>query len=193
MPKVVLHTIYRFRTQITTADTCKGTGLGLSQVYGFIAQSGGSATVKSTVGEGATVNIFLPALADSESEPIREEVTLDKIQVVDDEPDVMELTAALFRSIGYEVYTASNGKDALDILRRTQDISVLFSDVMMPNGMNGIELAQHARKLYPDIKILLASGYALPALKERHMSVDEFSFLNKPYRLADLAKNLRVG
>jgi PAS domain S-box-containing protein len=182
-----------FEPFFTTKEIGKGTGLGLSQVYGFIAQSGGTVTVTSTVGEGSTVSLFLPASADNESEQIREESNVDKVLVVDDEPDVMEIAAALFRSIGYEVYTASNGQDALDILKRTKDISVLFSDVMMPDGMNGIELAQQARKLYPDVKILLASGYPLPALKAQHISVGDFSFMNKPYRLAELAKKLRLG
>jgi PAS domain S-box-containing protein len=182
-----------FEPFFTTKGIGKGTGLGLSQVYGFIAQSGGSATINSTIGRGATVNIFLPALAESAGERVLEEVSVDKALVVDDEPDVLEAAAALFRSIGYEVYTASNGQDALDILKRTKDISVLFSDVMMPNGMNGIELAQQARMLYPDVQILLASGYPLPALEAQHISVDEFSFMNKPYRLAELARKLRVA
>jgi PAS domain S-box-containing protein len=130
-----------FEPFFTTKEIGKGTGLGLSQVYGFIAQSGGSATINSTVGRGTTVDIFLPALAESAGERAQEEASVDKALVVDDEPDVLEIAAALFRSIGYEVFTASNGQDALDILKRTKDISVLFSDVMMPNGMNGIELA----------------------------------------------------
>jgi PAS domain S-box-containing protein len=182
-----------FEPFFTTKDVGKGTGLGLSQVYGFIAQSGGSATVRSAVGDGATVSIFLPALAESVGERAAAEANADKALVVDDEPDVLEAAAALFRSIGYEVYTASNGLDALDILKRTRDISVLLSDVMMPNGMNGIALAQQARRLYPQVKIVLVSGYPLPALKAQHMSVGEFPFLNKPYRLADLARKLRVG
>lgn len=182
-----------FEPFFTTKEIGKGTGLGLSQVYGFIAQSGGTVTVSSRVGEGAVVNIFLPASTEETAERAEDEVNVDKALVVDDEPDVLEIAAALFRNIGYEVYTANNGQDALEILKRTKDISVLFSDVMMPNGMNGFELAQHTRKLYPEIKILLASGYPLPALKAHHMRVDEFSFVNKPYRLAELARKLRVG
>jgi PAS domain S-box-containing protein len=182
-----------FEPFFTTKEIGKGTGLGLSQVYGFIAQSGGSATVSSTAGEGTTVNMFLPALSESVDESAQQAVNVDKALIVDDEPDVLEVAAALFRSIGYEVYTASNGRDALDLLKRTGDISVVFSDVMMPNGMSGIELARLARALNPDLKILLASGYPLPALKGHDMSVSEFAFINKPYRLADLARKLRVG
>jgi PAS domain S-box-containing protein len=182
-----------FEPFFTTKEIGKGTGLGLSQVYGFIAQSGGSATVSSIVGEGTRINIFLPALTETVEEQVPEVINTDKALVVDDEPDVLEIAAALFRSIGYEVCTASNGKDALEVLRHTKDISVLFSDVMMPNGMSGIELAQHVRELYPEVKILLASGYPLPALKAQHMNIDEFPFMNKPYRLAELAKKLRAG
>jgi CheY-like chemotaxis protein len=102
------------------------------------------------------------------------------------------MAAALFHTIGYEVMTANNGQAALEILERSKDISVLFSDVMMP-GMTGIELAIRARELRPDIKILLASGYPLPALKARHSGIDEFLFINKPYKLAELAKKLRAS
>ncbi|SMP61194.1 hybrid sensor histidine kinase/response regulator [Noviherbaspirillum suwonense] len=182
-----------FEPFFTTKEIGKGTGLGLSQVYGFIAQSGGSATVASTQGKGTTVNLYLPALAESAEASADQHAGADKALVVDDEPDVLELAAALCRSIGYEVYTASNGQNALEILEREKDISVLFSDVMMPDGMNGIELAQLARERFPKVKILLASGYPLPALKAQNISVGEFAFMNKPYRLAELARKLRVG
>ncbi|MET0961387.1 MAG: PAS domain S-box protein [Noviherbaspirillum sp.] len=182
-----------FEPFFTTKEVGKGTGLGLSQVYGFVAQSGGEVEVKSEVGSGTTISLYFPAAAGELAGRPLQEAAAEKALVVDDEPDVLDLAAALFRSIGYEVYTAGNGKDALDILRRSEDISVLFSDVTMPDGMNGFELARAARMLRPDMKILLASGYALPALKEQHKTMDEFLFVNKPYRLADLAKKLRLG
>ena len=134
----------------------------------------------------------MPAIDESSNEAAPAEERSEKVLVVDDEPDVMEMAAALFRSIGYEVFTANNGPAALEVLERTNDISVLFSDVMMPS-MSGIELARRARQLRPTMKILLASGYPLPALKEKHSGIDEFAFMNKPYRLADLAKKLRLS
>jgi PAS domain S-box-containing protein len=191
MPPEVMARV--FEPFFTTKEVGKGTGLGLSQVYGFVAQSGGHVEVKTSLGAGTTINLYFPATGEGSSEQHRQEADTDKALVVDDEPDVMETAAMLFRSIGYEVYTASNGRDALEILQRSKDISVLFSDIMMPNGMSGIDLAQHARKLRPDIKILLASGYPLPALKAQNKNIDEFTLMNKPYRLAELAKKLRLG
>lgn len=175
----------------TTKEIGKGTGLGLSQVYGFVAQSGGELVLESEVDKGSTVSIYLPTV-EGESAEIDKANEKDTVLITDDEPDVMQAAADLFRSIGYEVLTANNGWDALDILERTSDVDLLFADVMMPNGMSGIDLARHVRKLHPEIKILLASGYALPALKDAHGSLDEFAFVNKPYRLSDLAKKLRA-
>lgn len=175
----------------TTKEIGKGTGLGLSQVYGFIVQSGGAIDIKSQLGAGTTVSLYLPAIIDGEVESADEAAENDTVLVVDDEPDVLNLAAALFRSMGYEVLTASNGHDALDLLSRQNDISVLFSDVMMPKGMTGVELAHQARKLRPKLKVLLASGYPLPALKAQHAGIDQFPILNKPFKLAELAKKLR--
>lgn len=181
-----------FEPFFTTKDVGKGTGLGLSQVHGFIAQSGGAVDIKSTVGAGTTVSLYLPAAPDTEeAEADEKEPESETVLVVDDEPDVLDLAAALFRNIGYEVVTANNGRDALDILTRTRSISVLFSDVMMPNGMTGVDLAQRAVKLRPDLKVLLASGYPLPALKAQYAGIDQFPILNKPFKLAELAKKLR--
>lgn len=181
-----------FEPFFTTKEVGKGTGLGLSQVYGFMKQSGGGIEVSSTLGKGSNIDLYLPAAESDDPDGNCKEDSVDKVLVVDDEQDVMDLAAALFRNIGYEVYTANSGPSALEILQRSKDISVLFSDVMMP-GMNGLELAKQARKLRPDIKILLASGYPLPALKAQDRSIEEFVFMTKPYRLAELAKKLRLA
>jgi len=180
-----------FEPFFTTKEIGKGTGLGLSQVYGFMKQSGGGIEVVSAPGRGTTVNLYLPAAGEDADDLARAEDAPEKVLVVDDEPDVMNLASALFRSIGYEVYTASNGHDALEILKRSADIAVLFSDVTMPS-MNGIELASRARRLRPGMKILLASGHPLPALKAQHHGIEEFAFMTKPYRLAELARKLRM-
>lgn len=181
-----------FEPFFTTKEVGKGTGLGLSQVYGFMKQSQGGVYIESAVGQGSTISLYLPSLGDSGSNAIPPEDSSEKVLVVDDEPDVMETAAALFRSIGYDVFTANNGPAALEILQRTKDIAVLFSDVMMPS-MTGIELAIRARELRPGMKILLASGYPLPALKAQHSGIDEFTFMNKPYKLAELARKLRLS
>ena len=177
----------------TTKEIGKGTGLGLSQVYGFIAQSGGDVVLESVPGKGSTVSIYLPALASADMDTgTRNDADTDTVLIVEDEPELIEVAATLFRSMGYEVLTASNGMDALDIIERKRKINILFADVIMPNGMTGIELARLARDRCPGLKIILASGYPLPALKAEHGDLDEFTFMNKPYRLSELAKKLRA-
>jgi len=173
----------------TTKEIGKGTGLGLSQVYGFIAQSGGEVVLDSCVGAGTTVNIYLPGL----DAPVKavEAMELESVLIVEDEADLMDVASELFRSMGYEVITASNGTDALDILERKAHVDILFTDVMMPNGMNGIELARFAAQRYPAMKIILTSGYTLPSLRAQYDDVDTFAFMSKPYRMSDLAKKLR--
>jgi PAS domain S-box-containing protein len=176
----------------TTKEVGKGTGLGLSQVYGFITQSGGDILIRSVVGVGTTVNIYLPANA-AEKRVAASLVQIESVLIVEDEPDLLEVAKELFESMGYEVLTASNGKDALDIFSRRPDIDILFTDVMMPNGINGIELARQAKAQSPDLKIILVSGYTLPALKAQYGELDHFTFMNKPYRMAELAKELRTA
>ncbi|MBT2794976.1 ATP-binding protein, partial [Paraburkholderia strydomiana] len=178
----------------TTKDVGKGSGLGLSQVYGFIAQSGGDVLIRSEAGQGTVVSIYLPVArgtsgdADTLTGPV-----LDTVLVVEDEPDLLEATAALFRSLGYEVLTASNGSEAMDALGRRDDIHVLFTDIVMPRGIDGIQLARSTRDLRPDVRIVLASGYPLPALRAEHGHLDDFAFLHKPYRLADLVRTLGMA
>ncbi|HEY8098104.1 MAG TPA: PAS domain S-box protein [Methylobacter sp.] len=184
-----------FEPFFTTKDVGKGTGLGLSQVYGFIEQSGGKIVLASELGKGTSFHIYLPVVSRvaADEQPARvSENNSEIVLIVEDEPDLLELAAQLFRSLGYETLTAGNAGDGIDILNRRQDVKLLFADVMLPNGMNGIELAQAARKLYPNLRVILASGFALPALRKQYGSLDEFSFLNKPYRLAELAKKLRA-
>lgn len=179
----------------TTKELGKGTGLGLSQVYGFITQSGGDLVINSKAGEGTSICMYLPAVEDDT--PIKEaghsSGDAETVLVVEDEPDVLDVAAELVRSIGYGVVTATNGEEALELLRKQPQINVLFTDVMMPSGINGIELARRAVGLRPELKVLLTSGYPLPVLQSEHGTIDEFSFMNKPYRLAELAQKLRTA
>jgi PAS domain S-box-containing protein len=183
-----------FEPFFTTKEMGKGTGLGLSQVYGFINQSGGDIAIDSTVGEGTRICMYLPihdgdgAVAEYKSA----ETGIEKVLIVEDEPDLLDVAAELFRAIGYEVLTASSGAEAVDLLERTKNINILFSDIVMPNGMNGVELARLARQRYPDLKIILASGYPLPILNAEHGNLDSFPFIHKPYQLSELAKKLRL-
>ena len=183
-----------FEPFFTTKEIGKGTGLGLSQVYGFIAQSGGDVVIDSEEGKGTTISMYLPAIDGAPDDRIvAANDSVDTVLIVEDEPDVLDAAWQLFRSIGYEVATASNGVDAMAILERRSDIDILFTDVVMPKGMSGIQLGRLARELRPDLKVVLASGYPLPALREQYGRIDDFAFVVKPYLLAELAKALRAA
>jgi PAS domain S-box-containing protein len=179
-----------FEPFFTTKPVGKGTGLGLAQVHGFIVQSGGDIAVESTPGKGTTLRILLPASGECEGERQADPNAREKVLIVEDEEDLAVLAATLFESLGYDVLVANNGKDALAILERNSDVDVVFSDMMMPQ-MSGIELARIVRREYPDTRILLASGYPMPALRQQQGDIDEFAFVSKPYRLPEILKRLR--
>ena len=174
----------------TTKEIGKGTGLGLSQVYGFIKQSGGEIVIDSRPGHGTTMSIYLPAVVQDGDEGRGNQP--ETVLIVEDEPDLMDVATSLFASMGYRVVSAPGGREAVEVLAG-RHVDVLFTDVIMASGMDGIELAMHAREQYPHIKIILASGYPLPALRQQHSNLQEFSFVNKPYRLADIARLLRTA
>jgi PAS domain S-box-containing protein len=191
-PEVVARAFEPF---FTTKEVGKGTGLGLSQVYGFITQSGGDVAIHSVGGEGTTIEIYLPAIAGTPAatRDYSAHLAAETVLLVEDEPDLLAAASELFQSIGYEVVTASNGLDAVDILMRRPRIDILFSDIVMSHGISGLELARLVREQFPKIKIVLASGYPLAVLRREHGELGEFTFVHKPYRLADLAKALRSG
>lgn len=178
----------------TTKEIGKGTGLGLSQVYGFMTQSGGDIVLHSMIDEGTRVCMYLPLVQSSieVSAIVSERAAADLVLLVEDEPDLLDVTAELVRSIGYDVITAVNGSDALALLHQRPEINILFTDVMMPNGISGIELARSAKTHRPNLKIILASGFPLPALTAEHGNLDDYEFMNKPYKLSELARKLRV-
>ncbi|WP_084534200.1 hybrid sensor histidine kinase/response regulator [Paraburkholderia dilworthii] len=182
-----------FEPFFTTKETGKGTGLGLSQVYGFIAQSGGDVRITSSGGEGTTIDLYLPTAAvDAGSlEEFPGPAMVETVLIVEDEPDLRTAAAELFRSIGYEVVTAGDAMAAIDILKTHPAIDILFSDVVMPGETSGIKLARHVQQQYPAIKVVLASGFPMTALRRQHGDVSDFTFIPKPYRLADVARALR--
>ena len=171
----------------TTKPVGKGTGLGLSHVYGLMRQSGGELAIQSIPGKGTTMSLYFPALGDGAESQSKAEQR-DKALVVDDQPEVLGMAVELFQTLGYEVLSANNGAEALAILRRTPDIDVLFSDVVMP-GMSGLELGHEARRVLPALKIILASGYA--ALKADQAGVGDFQLISKPYTMAQILRQLR--
>jgi CheY-like chemotaxis protein len=190
---------HAFEPFFTTKEVGKGSGLGLSQVYGFVAQSGGHVAIDSTPGAGTTVTLFLPATElHAAGDPAHPEdqtgAGAAKILVVEDDPDVLDVAVESLRLLGYVVLTAPDGPSALAVLRRDPDIRILLSDIVMPHGMNGVELAREAVRLRPELRVLLASGYPVAALPRNggdDSVLKEFPFLSKPYRSSQLAAALR--
>jgi signal transduction histidine kinase len=185
-----------FEPFFTTKEVGKGTGLGLSMVYGFVRKTGGHVTAESTLGKGTTIALHLPKAGQDRSSEIdgaRTRVTprgSERVLVVEDNEELLEAASEMLTMFGYHVLCARNGVEALRTLERDQNVELLFSDVVLPNGTNGVELARAAKRLNKNIKILLTSGYAGDVL-ERLRSEGEFPIIDKPFQLADLAKRLR--
>jgi PAS domain S-box-containing protein len=176
-----------FEPFYTTKEVGKGTGLGLSQVYGFTKQSGGIARIESRAGVGTTVRLYLPRKdGEPASDGAAEQRSAAKrnanatILVVDDDNDVREMIVEILGQLGYGILVATNGPEALAVLRRDDSVDLLFSDVVMPAGMSGVELARAARRLRPALKVLLSSGH--PGDTRAQPIQPEFPFIAKPYR-----------
>jgi PAS domain S-box-containing protein len=174
----------------TTKGVGKGTGLGLSQAYGVAQQAGGDLRIQSELGVGTQIALYFPAMEMDDKKASNPEA-MEKVLVVDDQPEVLELAVHLFQSLGYEVLPANNGKEALDLMHRHPDIAILFSDIVMP-GMNGVELAKQAAAHLPGIKILLTSGYSSSAFEDHGEEASQYGLINKPYRLSDIIKQLKA-
>jgi CheY-like chemotaxis protein len=178
-----------FEPFFTTKPQGKGTGLGLSQVYGMVQQAGGTMRIKSAPGEGTTVSMFFPALHGEEAVDTMPPQA-DTVLVVDDQPEVLEVTCELFRTLGLNAIPARSPREALSVLQRGGDVEFMLTDIVMP-GMSGVELARQARELRPSIKVILASGYSGPAHASVGGELDGYPFLPKPYKLADIVRKLR--
>ncbi|HEX7565529.1 MAG TPA: PAS domain S-box protein, partial [Bradyrhizobium sp.] len=186
-----------FEPFYSTKEVGKGSGLGLSMVYGFAKQSNGHVSIYSEPGLGTTVRIYLPhvitgaessaAPADDKSMPTGHETIL----VVEDDPFVRSSVILRVESLGYAVVAAANGNDALAKLAANPGVDLLFTDIVMPGGMNGWELADLARQLRPGLPVLLSSGYAREALVAQGRASEASAILTKPYRKAELARRLR--
>jgi PAS domain S-box-containing protein len=189
-PAVVARAVEPF---FTTKEIGKGTGMGLSQVLGLVQQSGGDLKLESAPGKGTSIALYLPALGVEESGDLASpdlNANNEKVLVVDDQPDVLESAIELFKVMGYDVLSANNGPEALEILKRVPDIEVLFSDIVMP-GMDGVSLGQEARKLLPGINVILVSGYSASHISRPGLDLSAFHFLKKPFRMAEVARMLR--
>ncbi|SDA16848.1 PAS domain S-box-containing protein [Methylobacterium sp. UNC378MF] len=182
----------------TTKEEGKGTGLGLSMVYGFAKQSGGAAQIESTVGAGTTVRLSFPATDGDVNAPVKVSLrSVDRqgtetILIVDDREDVAELARTILRDFGYTTLVACNAREALEILDSSEKVDLLFTDLIMPGGMNGVLLAREARRRQPKLKVLLATGYAEASLERTDIGGSEFDLLNKPYRRTELVRRVRA-
>ena len=182
-----------FEPFFTTKDVGRGTGLGLSQVYGFAESAGGFVDIQSEPGEGSSVALHLPRSLlpvapvqppPPPPAPLRRRL---RILVVEDDDDVIGATAETLRDAGFEVVTAATGAEALQVLRKDAGIDLLFTDVMMPGGLDGVGLAEAGLKARPDLKVLLTSGYSEAALQEH---LHDLPILAKPYHRDELLRRL---
>jgi len=183
----------------STKPQGKGTGLGLSMVFGFIQRSGGHIIVNSELGVGTTFFLYLPRSNKQEDQAETHFLKPDvlprgheTILVVDDEDELLLLAKESLQDLGYQVVTAGNGQHALEQLVNEPSIAILFSDVVMPGGMTGYELAEQAVALRPDLKVLLTSGYTGKSLAKNHETLLDAQVLSKPYDLPQLAKRLQI-
>lgn len=172
----------------------RGSGLGLATVYGFIRQSGGNITVDSCEGEWTRFRVYLPH-ADTSARKKQRSITRPLVStqrmegavlVVEDDPGVREVAVATLTAAGFDVIAAKGGQDGLDRFAANPDIRLVFSDVIMPGGINGIEMAESLLKQKPTLPVILATGYTDKALKDRVMEFANVVFLSKPYDTEEL-------
>jgi len=186
-----------FEPFFTTKEVGKGSGLGLSMVFGFVKQSSGHITIYSEVGHGTSVKLYIPRSPDGSAEKdvnddvIEHALGSERILVVEDDPDVRRIPTAILRAQGYEVVEARNGEDATKRLQDGPPFDLLFTDIVLPGGMNGVEIARQAQKLQASIKILYSTGYAENANVQVSKMVARGLLVNKPYLRAELLEKVR--
>ncbi|MBR2655171.1 MAG: CHASE domain-containing protein [Loktanella sp.] len=186
-----------FEPFFTTKDVGTGTGLGLSMVYGFVKQSGGHIAIASTPGKGTGVTLYFPRSHDVVVQRINGTASpriaggTETIMVVEDDALVREQVCANLAGLGYRVKQAENGPDAIRILQESDDIDLLFTDIILPGGMNGRALADAALELRPDLKVLFTSGYTEDTVIHHGRLDPQIELLSKPYRRSQLADKLR--
>ena len=188
-----------FEPFFTTKDIGRGTGLGLSQVYGFVKQSGGHIKIYSEPDRGTTVKLYLPRLVVASDEvqatgpekQIPKGTRTETILVVEDEDEVRAFSSEMLRELGYGVMEAADGLAALNIIESVPSIQLLFTDIGLPNGLNGRQLAEEALKRRPELKVLFTSGYARHAVAHSGRLDAGVMLLGKPFTYGALAEKVR--
>jgi signal transduction histidine kinase/ActR/RegA family two-component response regulator len=189
-----------FEPFFTTKDIGRGTGLGLSQVYGFVLQSKGYVRIYSEIGQGTVVKLYLPRRigaddapdADSNAHGSAVNGEGETVLVVEDHEDLRAYSAGAVREMGYRVFEAADAKAALAILDTGVSIDLLFTDVVLPGGMNGRQLADAAIKSRPDLKVLFTTGYTRNAIVHNGQLDAGIHLLGKPFTFSDLAAKIRT-
>ena len=187
-----------FEPFFTTKMHGKGTGLGLSVIYGFVRQSGGTVSIESEIGKGTSVEIFLPRAMETfiKARPeVKGASTAESggetILLVEDNDDVRAVTARRLRRLGYTVVAAEFGQRAIDILKAGTHVDMVFSDIVMPGGISGFDLAMWVRDNRPDLPILLTTGFAEEMEKADEMGLNNVEIVRKPYESEVLGAALR--
>lgn len=184
-----------FEPFFTTKELGPGAGLGLSQVHGFVHQSGGAIDLESVVGEGTTFRLYLPVALESPTAAARQDAAVQsrpdgsgRVLVVDDDEEVADLAGQLLKGCGYAVTLAHRARAALDLLNAGEPVDLVFSDIIMPGGMDGVQLAEELRQRFPKVPVLLTTGYseAMPAALAKGLPI-----LTKPYDADALCE--RIG
>lgn len=184
----------------TTKEEGKGTGLGLSMVYGFAKQSGGAVRLYSEEGHGTTVRLYFPIDDNVENMAPRDSRTRrpfdrqgdETILIVEDRPDIAELARLFLEDQGYATHVVYNAREALELLDTGVHVDLLYSDLIMPGGLNGVMLAREARRRRPKIKVLLTTGYAESSIERTDAGGTEFDVLAKPYNRQELTRKVRM-
>ena len=186
-----------FEPFFTTKEPGKGSGLGLAMVYGFVKQSGGHVKIYSEAGMGTTVKLFLPRIpapatdAGAVSTPATQPSGRETILVVEDEEFVRRLATRVLGGLGYKVLEARDGKSALALLEQHPGIALLFTDVVLPGGMNGPDIAREAQARRPELRVVYTSGYTGNAIQQLEALDVPVRLLSKPYAIEDLAQMVR--
>jgi CheY-like chemotaxis protein len=188
-----------FEPFFTTKGVGRGTGLGLSMVYGFVKQTGGHVKIYSEPGLGTTVKIYLPRAAgaallaeDDRAGRLPVPVGTESILVVEDDADVRAFVVAALADLGFHIREAADGPTAIAMLDRIATLDLLFTDVVLPRGMNGREVAEAVRRRFPDVSVLYTSGYTRNAVVHQGRLDPDVDLLAKPFTRETLVTRVRA-